>query len=367
MRILQVTSGYSPQIGGVESHVQEISVALARLGHSVTVATEQQMPGLLRCEIIQGITIQRFPAVGKDILRYPSGMLRYLQTYARTFDVIHAHNFHALPFLIASFVCPEQLILTLHYHGRGHSQLASLIHRIYDPATRPLIQRARHIVCVSEAEAALVQQTFGIRNEKITILPNIVPLVDEVMLDDMLATQNSSRAPTQLLAVGRLEPYKRVDRIIEALPYLPNDYTLTLIGTGPDRDRLETLAEQRSVHARVHFAGRVDDAELRCWYRRAAAVVSLSEVESFGRTVLEGVASGCQVVCSDIPAYRRFAQEFPHAISLVSQDTTGAQIADILYNTADRLRHRPETIDLRQYTSHTIIKDLLAIYRQATY
>ena len=127
----------------------------------------------------------------------------------------------------------------------------------------------------------------------------------------------STEDNSYLLSVGRLEAYKRVDRIIAALPHFPKDYTLALIGLGPQCVRLERLAECLNVRDRVQFLGRICDEELRDWYLRARIVVSLSEGESFGLVVRESLASGCQVVCNNIPAFRDFSVEFPHAVSPV--------------------------------------------------
>jgi FkbM family methyltransferase len=57
----------------------------------------------------------------------------------------------------------------------------------------------------------------------------------------------------------------------------------------------------------AHFAGRVSDEELYSWLRTASVVVTMSERESFGLTVLEAVTAGARVVASDIPAHRETA------------------------------------------------------------
>jgi glycosyltransferase involved in cell wall biosynthesis len=56
----------------------------------------------------------------------------------------------------------------------------------------------------------------------------------------------------------------------------------------------------------VRFLGRIDDDELRRWYRTARVVCSLSEHEAFGLTAAEGVVAGARVVLSDIPAHAEF-------------------------------------------------------------
>ncbi|MCS6881278.1 MAG: glycosyltransferase family 4 protein [Oscillochloridaceae bacterium] len=363
MKIVQISSGYYPDLGGIEAHIQLLSEALVRRGHQVTVLAESRRRDLAPVEWIDGVEVRRFPAVGRGVYRYPSGMLRYLRAHAGAWDVAHAHNFHALPLILACVARPAPLVLSLYYHGKGHTSLANLLHRLYVPATRGLIRRAERIVCVSEAETALVSRTFGLGPRQVSIVPVIVALVDEAHASAELPLLAEVRTPTSLLSVGRMAPHKRMDRLIAALPHLPATYTLTLVGDGPERERLERLAERYGVRSRVHLAGRVSDADLRAWYRRAGALASLSEAESFGRTIIEGLALGCRVVCSDIPAHREFARRYPAWVTLVPPDASDGQLATLIDATVRRETGAPP--DLRPYTRSAITDSMLAIYAAA--
>lgn len=363
MKIVQITSGYAPDLGGIEGHVQLLSEALVRRGHQVTVLAESRRRDPAPVEWINGVEVRRFPVVGRGVYRYPSGLLRYLRAHAGAWDVAHAHNFHALPLLLACIVRPAPLALTLYYHGKGHTSLANLLHRLYVPATRGLIRRAEGIVSVSEAEAALVSRTFGLGPRRLSVVPTVVALVDEAGASAELSASIEGRTPTCLLSVGRMTPHKRMDRLIAALSHLPDGYALTLVGDGPERARLEQLAERYGVRPRLHVAGRVSDADLRAWYRRAGVLVSLSEAESFGRTIVEGLALGCRVVCSDIPAHREFARRYPAWVTLVPPDAGDGQLATLLDATVRRETGAPP--DLWPYTRSAITDSMLAIYAAA--
>ncbi|MFQ3663922.1 MAG: glycosyltransferase family 4 protein [Chloroflexaceae bacterium] len=360
MKIVHVTSGYYPDLGGIEGHIQLLSEALVRHGHQVTVLAESRQPGRGPVEWIEGVEVRRFPVVGRGVYRYPSGMLHYLRAHAGAFDVVHAHNYHALPLALACLARRAPLALSLYYHGCGHSPLTNLLHRVYVPATRPLVRRADAIVCASEAEATLVIQTFGLDSRMVSVVPTIVALADEAHAGVEMPPRAELRAPACLLSVGRMEPHKRMDRLIAMLPWLPAGYTLTLVGDGPERERLEHLAEEYGVRSRMHMAGRVSEGDLRAWYRRAGVLVSLSEAESFGRTVVEGLALGCRVVCSDIPAHREFARRYPDQVTLAPLDADAGQLAALV----DRIARQeaPARPDLRPYTQSAITGAMLAIY-----
>lgn len=91
--------------------------------------------------------------------------------------------------------------------------------------------------------------------------------------------------PGFLLSVGRLLTYKNVDAVVAAMAEQP-DQRLVVVGTGPERDRLEAM-----VGPNVIFVGEVDDAELRWCYESCAGLVSAS-FEDYGLTPVEAAGYG---------------------------------------------------------------------------
>lgn len=118
-------------------------------------------------------------------------------------------------------------------------------------------------------------------------------------------TRTPDPAPL-LLTVGRLAPAKGFDVAVRALALLPADGPLAprlvLVGDGPERARLEALAESLGVAARVRFAGTLDHDALLPLYGRAWLLLAPSRVMSTGRrdgipnVVVEAMATGLPVV-----------------------------------------------------------------------
>jgi glycosyltransferase involved in cell wall biosynthesis len=116
----------------------------------------------------------------------------------------------------------------------------------------------------------------------------VYPPVDtEFFKPDVSVSRNNSGC----LIVSALVPYKRIEIALDAcrLAGVP----LTVIGSGPDRPRLERLAAQSS--ADVTFLGRLGDDRVRDQYHRAALVLMPGE-EDFGIVPVEAQACGCPVV-----------------------------------------------------------------------
>ena len=98
-----------------------------------------------------------------------------------------------------------------------------------------------------------------------------------------------------VLSVGRLDLAKRVDLLLDAAAADPA-LTVVVAGAGPDRDRLEIVAQSRGLNGRVRFAGRVDAEELAELYARCGAVFYAPVDEDFGMVPYEAFLAGKPVV-----------------------------------------------------------------------
>lgn len=106
-----------------------------------------------------------------------------------------------------------------------------------------------------------------------------------------------------VLCVARLEPHKGIDRLVRALPDLPEDVRLVVVGDGPERAPLEALARDRGVAGRLRMTGSVPTSELSRYFASADAFALLSRetatgVEGGGIVILEACAYGLPVVAA---------------------------------------------------------------------
>lgn len=99
-----------------------------------------------------------------------------------------------------------------------------------------------------------------------------------------------------VLALGRLHENKAFDVLLEALARTPNVY-LWLAGDGPERGRLEALAEKLAVKPRVRFLGWRDDGP--ALFATCDLFVCPSRLEPLGNVVIEAWAQGAPVVAAD--------------------------------------------------------------------
>lgn len=331
------TPRYAPDIGGVEKHVEELARGLATRGVPVEVLTCDPTGRLPRTERLDGVLVRRFPTIAGDPVFFLSPrLLRWAWRHADRYRLIHAHSYHTLvPLAVAVGArrAGVPLVVTPHYHATGHTPLRSLLHIPYRPVAGRVLHGAASVIAVSEAERGWLERDFG--DLPLHVLPNGVDLrlpdggpdggpAEPVTLD-------RAAGEVTLLSVGRLEAYKGAGRIVTALPHLPPEVRLTIIGTGPAADEIRATASGLGVGDRVRMPGRVSTAELAAWYRAADLFVTLSREEAFGMTVLEAAGSGAPVLASAIPAHREVARYVaPGRIALVDPAAEGAVLADAI-------------------------------------
>lgn len=327
LRIAMVTPRELAFMGGVELHVGRISELLVERGHSVELFTQRTEPGGPSHEWRNGVLMHRHRGIaGRRAYPVSPALWGALYRNRDRFDVIHAHMYHALAGLPAPLLRGDRraLVFTTHYHATGHTPLAMLLHAAYRPIGRRMVQAADRVICVSEAEAGLVRRDFVLRDgAHIAVIPNGVDR------DAICATAPRAATRPLVLCVGRLVRYKNVATLIAAAKLLSPDIAVEIIGDGPDRHRLEALAEGGGG-AEVIFRGRVSDEELREALVSAGVVVSLSSQEAFGLTLAEGIAAGARVVASSIPAHREVGAFAPAHVDFVPVQTPPPLVAQAI-------------------------------------
>ena len=121
-----------------------------------------------------------------------------------------------------------------------------------------------------------------------------------------------------ILTVARLtDKQKRTSDLIRAMVRLPADWTLDIVGTGPDREMLESLAAELDVSSRVNFHGFRNRDEIRSYLQGCGVYAMPSDNEAMCIAVLEAMSCGAAVVASRIRTFE----------SLITDDSNGKLFA----------------------------------------
>jgi glycosyltransferase involved in cell wall biosynthesis len=182
---------------------------------------------------------------------------------------------------------------------------------------RVSVARAQQIIAVSRQTANDLALAWGVDGERVLIAPNGV---DSRFVPGTPALASSFRHKRALperywLYLGTLEPRKNLSMLLTAFARWrqngsPADQDVHLIlagGKGWYYDTIFAQAETLGLTEIVHFPGFVPDDELPAWYRAAELFVYPSRYEGFGLPVVEAMACGTPVICSNAPGVREVA------------------------------------------------------------
>lgn len=256
------------------------------------------------------VSYPRFPSIPKvGMTVAPQLMYRAvlptverLRTDGFAFDMIDAYYFY--PDGVAAAMLARRFGVPLAITALGSD--VNILPSFEKPRRMILeaAQTAGLMVTVSQSlKDALID--LGAPAERIEVVRNGVDLEVFAPPADRAALRARLRLPPPgeepvLLFVGNLVPLKRCHLCIEALAELPRG-RLMIAGAGPERPRLEALADRLGVGGRVRFLGRLSQGELAPWYGAADALLLPSEREGLPNVVMEAMACGTPVVASHLP------------------------------------------------------------------
>lgn len=203
-------------------------------------------------------------------------------------DVVHAHWWFPNGLAAAWVARMSGVPLVTTLHGTDVRMARNIA--VSRPAFRHVLQQSSAVTAVSHWLAAEAQAIVSIRPPIVAPMP--------------VATELFEPGPRgvrkrRLLFVGRLTAQKGTELLVGALPALPADIELDIVGDGPERTALEKLAGDLGVQSRVTFHGAVKQSHLAPYYRQACALVVPSSEEGLGLVAVEAQLCETPVIAFD--------------------------------------------------------------------
>jgi D-inositol-3-phosphate glycosyltransferase len=174
-------------------------------------------------------------------------------------------------------------------------------------AERQIIHAVDSVVCATEHEKALLVSLYGADPARVAVIPLGVDLDRFRPTDKAQARAHLGFSNERIiLFVGRIEPLKGVDILLNAAAMLESDVECSVLVVGGDDasasrvGELRDLARDLGIEHRVAFLGAVDHEKLPEYYNAADVCVVPSHYESFGLVAVEAMACGVPVVASRV-------------------------------------------------------------------
>jgi len=308
---------FDPSVGGIESVSKLLAERFAAAGNEVHVIT--QSPG----DDIRGMNYK--------ITRRPS--IFEVVKLLRWSDLFFQNNISLRSLIPALLLRKKVLVVHQTWLVDTHGQLTW-----NNRLKRALLPRVTNITISAAIADQISGHSFVIGNPYDETAFRLLPSV---------ARDKS------LIFVGRLVSDKGVDLLLRALKRLQSENLrpdLTIVGSGPEQQKLQELTRELALDRQVTFAGQKQGAELAEVLNQHQVLVAPSRwAEPFGVVALEGIACGCVVVGSEKGGLKEAIG--PCGLTFVNGDT-GALASQL-----KRLLAEPELQSrLRQHADEHLAK-----------
>ncbi|MCX7832074.1 MAG: glycosyltransferase [Actinobacteria bacterium] len=300
IRVALVNKLYYPVIGGVETHVRDLSIYLpSHIQRKVLACSENRRR---KVEIIDDVEVIKSRSLGVYFSSpVPLGFIKELRALEHWADIFHFH-FPFPPGEVSFLLSGIKKPLIVTYHSDIVRQKFLL--KFYEPFLIKFLKKADLIIATSPnyIETSPYLRRFkekcrviplGIDTEKYKTDESIEKLKEDV--------RKEIGAPF-VLFVGRLIYYKGVEYLIKAFKSIPEPYKLVLVGGGPLEESLKKLAEETGIKERVVFLKHQPFEKLVALYHTCELFVlpSVERTEAFGIVQLEAQACRKPVVTTEL-------------------------------------------------------------------
>lgn len=337
--ILILSPFFSPNIGGVETHLDDLVKSLSQYRTYVLTyspITTPKTPYKI-LEKHPHLTIVRFPYFGKNLFhtleKYPSLDFLYLTPYLlitsfiwillnhSKIDTIHSQGFNAafVGNLLAKLFNKRHILSThaVYDHISGFSQKLVI----------KTLKNIDHILCLSLASQKQLLG-WGIDPHKTSVFHYWIDL------KSFIPAKTIPHKFT-VLYVGRLITKKGIRLLLKVATQIPQ-VEFYFIGTGPEESLIQKYA---SRYSNITYFGPIPNHQLPRYFQQASVLCLPSLYrEGYGRVVMEAVSSGIPVIASDIGGLR---ESLNNKVAILIKPTVKNLIQAI-----QELHHHPKTYRL---------------------
>jgi D-inositol-3-phosphate glycosyltransferase len=385
--------------GGMNVYVRELTRQLGKMGIHVDVFTRSQddhVPHVLH-ELGYGNRVVHVPAgpehpvpkeeLANHIPQFVQGVKYFACEKGIQYDVIHSHYW-------MSGIAAESLS-----EAWGGTPIVHMFHTLGEMKNRiarsdaeregeyrvngekQVLRRADRVVVATIAELTQLRFLYKANQAKMVVIP---PGVDvghfyPIPPDEAKMYVGLKPEDRMVLYVGRIEPLKGVDTLIEAMHCLRwkevEPVHLAIIGGEPsagpremsaEMARLQKLCDDLCVGQTVVFLGKRDQDKLPYYYSAAELVVMPSHYESFGMVALEAMACGTPVIASEVGGLAYLVRDGETGFTIPDQepDTLCEKISWLLNNRELHATMSERAVEYAQdYAWEKIADQIVDVYK----
>jgi glycosyltransferase involved in cell wall biosynthesis len=263
--------------------------------------------------------------------------------------------------------CRGKKIITIHdlFFMTDRQLVQPESRRYFRRQLRRSIDRADGIICVSQATRSQLLEMFPAAADKTAVIRHgVAPFFFSAPVRPEALHEKYRLPEKYILFTGTIEPRKNLPTLLRALIRLKqNNIVIPLVIAGSRGwGAGEYLALAGELGSQVSEIGYVDDADLPQIYRKAQLFVFPSLAEGFGLPLLESLASGTPVLCSDIPVFHEIGLGLPTYFETTAVADLAEKI-DFLWKQDKETGREARIAHARDFTWQDTAARTLAFYR----
>lgn len=339
--------------GGIERHVEQLSLILTKRGHNVTVYTRPYYTSATKARL-QKIRLISLPSLRtKHFDAISHTFLATLHALRQDYDVIHYHGVGPalLSFLPRLFRHQAKVIVTFHCIDRKHQKWGSIARFFLWLGERAAVFYPHETIVVSKTLRAYCRKNF---RKNVTYIPNGVPLESAPTLNaDAIEKKFGLIANQYILAVSRLIPHKGIHHLIKAYQQLATEKPLVIVGDSFYTDSyVKELKKLAGNNPRIIFTGFQKGKILAELFSNALLFVLPSESEGLPIALLEAASFGKCILASNIPENVEIIKSGNHVIGYTFKNRDTEDLRRML----EQLMRHPKTMQSKGRLAQTVVR-----------
>ncbi|XP_064611415.1 phosphatidylinositol N-acetylglucosaminyltransferase subunit A-like [Liolophura sinensis] len=300
--VCMVSDFFYPNMGGVESHIYQLSQCLLARGHKVIIITHfygdrrgvRYLTNGLKVYYLPFVTMYNQCILPTIFTTFP--LLRNI-FIRESISIVHGHSafstlaheamFHARTMGLKAIFTDHSLF--------GFADASSIL---TNKVLKFSLADCSHVICVSHTSKENTVLRASIAPDKVSVIPNAV---DAAMFTPDPSKRHAGKVT--IVVVSRLVYRKGMDLLAGIIPELclkHPDVQFIIGGNGPKRILLEEVREKYELHDRVHLLGSLEHSKVQEVLVQGDIFLNTSLTEAFCIAIVEGACCGLQVVSTKV-------------------------------------------------------------------
>lgn len=377
MRIVSFSNTYRPTVSGVVTSIDSFKLGLQNAGHDVHVIAPEHSGYIDSEPYIYRLPSLDLPGELNFSLALPLKSRISVLIEGIKPQIIHCQHPFLTGDLAASFAKDMDIPLVYTFHSRYDiitqryiPAIAEIADLVVDDILDRFFAKCELIIAPTPTTKNFIIENYNPK-ALIQVIPTPVNLdhyCDEAKIRQ-LRTTSQIDGKQVLLYIGRLAREKNLDFLMTVFALIQTklpDTILMLVGGGPDRERLENLADKLKIRSSLIITGFVDHAVIGCYASLADIFVFPSDSETQGLVLLEAMAAGVPAVAVKAPGCEDVLNDGGGLLVPLNEQVFSNAVIELL---SDRNRlmelSRDALITAARYSLPVITDKLIHAYEMA--